>query len=87
MEDIWQYTWYLLIRTFYDSKNMKKPSCPSCKSGNTCPIVYGYPVNIKAFFEAAAKKEIYPAGCVVEENSPGWFCNDCELRWGERDEE
>jgi len=66
---------------------MKKPTCPKCKSSNTCPIFYGYPADIEAYLEASARKEIYPGGCVVEENSPGWFCNDCELKWGKRNDE
>jgi len=66
---------------------MIKPNCPKCKSTNTCPIVYGYPANIEAYQDAIAKNEILLGGCVVEENSPGWFCNDCALSWGKRIDE
>ena len=66
---------------------MKKPICPKCNSKNTCSIVYGYPADIEVYLEAVAKKELYPGGCVVDENSPDWFCNNCELMWGKRNDE
>ena len=58
------------------------PSCPSCKSNNTCEIVYGYPSDEEEFLKLLAEKKICSGGCVVSEDSPAWHCNDCYHDWG-----
>ena len=55
--------------------------CPSCKSAHTCEIVYGYPSDIEEYLKLVAEKKIYPMGCVSNEQSPAWHCNDCYHNW------
>ena len=64
------------------SDKSKTPSCPNCKSENTCEISYGYPADIEEYLKLVAEKKIYPGGCVSEDNSPVWYCNNCENKWG-----
>ena len=65
---------------------MKIPVCPSCKSKNTCLILWGYPADMEKYLEAISKKEIAAGGCTVSDNDPKWECADCKWRWGKRDE-
>ena len=65
----------------------KNPSCTSCNSSNTCPIVWGYPAEVEEALDAAAKGEILLGGCCVSDNDPVWHCNDCQHRWGKSSEE
>jgi len=60
--------------------------CPSCESKNYCIIFWGYPADIEWYLEAVAKKEIAPGGCVLREKDPKWHCNNCQWRWGNRDD-
>ena len=64
----------------------KNPTCPSCKSKNTCQIFWGFPEDMEWYLEAIAKKEISPGGCTLTDNDPKWNCNNCSNRWGRRDE-
>ena len=61
---------------------MKGPKCPQCNSGNTCPIIYGYPADVEKFLDGEAKGEFKAGGCVIGENSPKWNCKDCNNQWG-----
>ena len=61
---------------------MKSPACPRCNSANTCPIFYGYPVDIEAYLESEAKGELIGGGCTIREGSPTWHCHDCTNKWG-----
>ena len=58
------------------------PNCPSCGSSYTCEIVYGYPSDIEEYLKLVSKREICPGGCIHNENSPTWHCNDCQFHWG-----
>ena len=62
------------------------PNCPSCGSSHTCEIVYGYPSDIEEYLKLVAEKKIHPAGCVSNEHSPAWHCNDCYHDWGEHND-
>ena len=64
---------------------MTKPNstCPSCKSTNTCEIVYGYPSDVEEYLKLLAEEKIYSLGCVSNEHSPAWHCNDCYHNWGD----
>jgi len=64
----------------------KNPPCPSCRSKNTCPIFWGYPVDMELYLDAVAKKKIVSGGCTLSNNDPKWECIDCSRRWGKRDE-
>ena len=61
---------------------MKIPICPKCQSANTCEISYGYPGDIEEYLKLVAEKKIYPGGYVTEDDSPVWYCNNCENKWG-----
>ena len=60
-------------------------TCPKCKSENTCEISYGYPGDEEEYLKLVAEKKIYPGGCVISHDSPLWYCNDCENKWGQLD--
>ena len=64
---------------------MKTPPCPNCNSVNTCKISYGYPGDEEEYLKLVAEKKIYPGGCVISHDSPLWYCNDCENKWGKLD--
>ena len=66
------------------AENAKKGSkrtskCPSCKSEQVIPIVYGLPG-----VELAGQAEeglIALGGCCVDDNNPRWMCKACEHEW------
>jgi len=65
-----------IIREFEDNDE------PKCKSVNTCEISYGYPGDEEEYLKLVAEKKIYPGGCCIEDDSPAWYCNNCENKWG-----
>lgn len=62
--------------------NMKTPTCPKCKSENTCDIFYGYPADEEEYLKLVAENRIYHGGCCIDADSPTWYCNNCENMWG-----
>ena len=61
-----------------------KAVCPSCKSKNVVPIEYGLP-GFK-MEEEAMKGKIHLGGCMIEEDSPDFHCNDCGREWEVRED-
>lgn len=59
----------------------RRPACPHC-GGRPIPIMYGYPANAKAAFEAAERGELVIGGCVIDDDNPIWSCGDCGERYG-----
>ncbi len=56
-----------------------KAVCPSCKSHNVVQIAYGLPgLEMR---EEAVKGKIHLGGCMIEDDSPDFHCNDCEREW------
>ena len=64
----------------------KSPSCPNCKSSNTCPIFWGYPGDIEEYLRLVNEEKISPGGCLVSDDDPVWHCNNCLNEWGKRSE-
>ena len=64
-----------------------KPSCPECKSNSIAWIFWGYPEDTESLEESLDKKEIVLGGCLVTDHDPTWECNECNHRWGERDDD
>jgi len=62
-------------------------NCPNCNSINFAEIFWGYPGDMKEIQDALDKKEIILGGCIVTDQDPKWECNDCNHRWGHRDED
>jgi hypothetical protein len=60
--------------------------CPNCGKSSIAEIFWGYPGDVDLMKESIEKKEIVLGGCCVTDNDPKWECNDCNHRWGERDE-
>lgn len=58
--------------------------CPKCGSKNTVRIVYGYPS--KKTLEIAKNSKVILGGCIISDNDPAWHCNDCQNRWGNRED-
>ena len=56
-----------------------KRECPSCKSNNVVPIMYGYPGS--GAVEDSEKGKVQLGGCIVDIDNPKWHCNDCERDW------
>ncbi len=69
------------------SDTSKTMSCPKCDSIDTCQISYGYPGDEEEYLKLVAEKKIYPGGCVIEDDSPVWYCNHCENKWGRYSDE
>ena len=61
---------------------LKTISCPNCKSENTCKISYGYPGDEEEYLKLVAEKKLYSGGCCIDDDSPTWYCNNCENKWG-----
>ena len=56
-----------------------KAVCPSCESKNVVPIEYGLPGD--EMREDAIKGKIHLGGCMIEDDSPDFHCNECEHEW------
>ena len=56
-----------------------KAVCPNCKSNNVVPIAYGYPG--PEMIDELKEGKIHIGGCMIEEDSPDFHCNDCEREW------
>lgn len=56
--------------------------CPHCKSKKIIPIFYGYPADEEEYLKLVAEKKIIPGGCVIENNSPKYFCDNCNGYFG-----
>lgn len=61
-------------------------NCPSCDGKNIAEILWGYPEDVESIKEELDRKEIVLGGCLVTDHDPTWECNECNHRWGERDE-
>lgn len=53
--------------------------CPKCGSKNSLKIIYGLP-GIKLVMEEAEGK-VKLGGCCIFENSPEYYCTECENEW------
>ena len=53
----------------------QKQKCPNCNSSNVIPIVYGMPA--PDLQEQAERGEVKLGGCVVTDEDPDLYCNDC----------
>jgi len=63
-------------------KLIPPPLCPKCQSENIGDFVYGPPLAVMdADKEDIMKGKIRAAGCVVDSDSPHWFCQDCDYEW------
>ncbi|MCX7720652.1 MAG: hypothetical protein N2Z64_05145 [Dictyoglomus thermophilum] len=60
-------------------RKSKKIKCPKCGSKNVIPIIYGYPTS--EAFEKEKRGEIILGGCVIEYDSPNWYCKECGYKW------
>ena len=60
----------------------KKPICPFCGNDNVRPIVYG----LREFKSIEDEKEFEKThmlgGCVIDENSPAYYCDYCKKGFG-----
>ena len=59
---------------------MKNRSCPRCSSvKDVIPIAYGYP-GVEMREDGRAGK-IRLGGCMIMDDSPGWYCKVCRYEW------
>ena len=63
-----------------------KQKCPNCNSVKTAEIVYGYIMIDDKIQKLLNSEQIILGGCIITDNDPAWFCNDCKNRFGNREE-
>lgn len=65
------------------TKKKRKMVCPKCKSKNIKTIVYGFlkPKSDKEWEEF--DKRSIQGGCMIDADSPRFYCADCKERFGE----
>lgn len=57
------------------------PTCPNCfSSEHVVEIVYGYPSDELLISD---REDFVLGGCVICNDSPGWYCQDCKHSFGE----
>ena len=57
------------------------PSCPVCHSSeHVVQIVYGFQADELLKSDRA---DFVLGGCAMSEDSPGWFCQECDESFGE----
>ena len=61
-------------------------TCPHCNGTNTSEIVYGLPAPEFLLKPKKEKKNVDHGGCVIDSDSPKFYCNDCRLPFGVREE-
>ena len=67
-------------------KKEERPICPYCKSKNTAIIMYGE-INVSEKLEKAMENgEVIMGGCILSDDSPAFYCNDCEESFGKYDD-
>ena len=66
---------------------LEKLSCPNCNSQSIAKILWGYLEVDKELQKAIQEKNVVLGGCYVTDQDPKWECNDCNHRWGHRDED
>jgi len=60
--------------------------CPDCRKSSVAEILWGEVLLNDEGWKNLKEKKIVLGGCLVTDNDPKWECNDCNHRWGERDE-
>ena len=65
---------------------LENMNCPNCNSSSIAEILYGYYPNMDSIKDALDKNEVVLGGCIVTDHDPKWECNDCNHRWGERED-
>ena len=59
---------------------INKPKCPKCSSKDSVvPIAYGLPGD--EMRKEAGEEKIVLGGCIIREDSPNWYCKECENRF------
>ncbi len=62
-------------------------NCPSCNGKNIAEILWGYPEDTRELEKELDGKKIVLGGCLVTGHDPKWECNDCNTRWGHREDD
>jgi len=57
----------------------RKRMCPSCRSEQVIPIVYGLPD--VGLARQAEEGLVALGGCCVDDDNPRWKCKACENEW------
>jgi len=67
-----------------ESKELKK--CPHCYSTNIAKILYGLPAFSEELDKELKTGKIALGGCMVSDDSPRYKCNDCQKKFGEKED-
>lgn len=64
-------------------KNVKNKTlvCPKCGSKNTADITYGLVDYDKDLEKDLDDGRIVLGGCIVSDDDPEYYCNDCQNKW------
>jgi len=62
------------------NSNMRR-ICPACGSKNVAKIMYGYPIFDDKLSQQLNNKEVKLGGCIIDDYSPKYFCNDCKTNF------
>ena len=60
--------------------------CPECGSSSVAEILWGYILDVEPISGELERGEFVLGGCLVSDHDPKWECNDCNHRWGERED-
>ncbi len=63
-----------------DGAAIRKGSCPTCRSTEVVPIIYGVPT--PELVDEARVGRIVLGGCAIQNER--WCCKRCGHRWGRR---
>ena len=61
---------------------MSSITCPNCNGTNVAEIIYGLPAPEFLLKPKDKKKNVVHGGCVIDSDSPKFYCNDCRLPFG-----
>ena len=57
-------------------------TCSHCNGTNISEIIYGLPAPESLLKPKKEKKNVVHGGCVIDSDSPKFYCNDCRLPFG-----
>lgn len=68
---------------------MKSITCPNCNGTNIAEIMWGLPSGkfMEEYNKEENKGKYRLGGCCVSNDDPGFECNDCGFRFGQREDE
>ena len=63
------------------------PTCPRCGSTDVASILWGYPAFGEQLERDLDEDRVVLGGCILEDDSPKWHCNNCKKEFGHYNDE